>query len=158
MSNLKPLIDALAFVKANPDKHNQSNCYAEYDARCIVSYTFSNMGRELRFNEYDFCDAANDLGVSYSELNALFLAGRASSITQAEGLIAKYSPAPVEQELKISFIVTGESHFGRWFEYTAIDEEDGKATARVLSKGLAPGYNINLTKVYTTPSPESVDF
>lgn len=67
-------------------------------------------------------------------------------------------PAPIDQELKINFIVTGESQFGRWFEYTAIDEEDGKATARVLSKGLAPGYKINLTKVYTTPSPESVDF
>jgi hypothetical protein len=105
MGNIQPLIDAVAFVKANPDKHDQSECYLNEDARCVLSHAASNLGYDY-FNDDSLETLATDLGITYNEANYLFHIDSYNqndeAIAAAETLIAKYAPVkyPVGTQLR----------------------------------------------------------
>jgi len=103
MINLKPLIDAVAFVRANPDKFDQEIDYFNQPKRCIISYAATNVGQESNFTYPDLTSLAEVMGVSYDELNIIHASiVDNEALDLADELIAKYTPVkyPVGTKLR----------------------------------------------------------
>lgn len=148
MPNLQPLIDAVAFVKANPDKHNQGHDSFTSETRCIISYAGQNAGLTgVTYND-SRRDLAEKLGIDFDEVDDLYqmdsIYMNSRAIEYAEQLIAKYSPAPVVNE---PYYIAFDGYEREWTGSI----EDAKVIARFLSDAFD---NVSITRTIT----EKVDF
>ncbi|HEY0110694.1 MAG TPA: hypothetical protein VGB67_13740 [Fibrella sp.] len=132
---MKPLAKAIAFVKDNPDRHDQSNFTLTSYARCILSYAATELEYD-HFDEESLGNISDDLGIPYGEVYRLYIEfesgdeGRADSIDYAESLLAKYSPAAVvDKDVPVVFEYVVSDAYHR---VTLDNEVEAKGYARGL--------------------------
>jgi hypothetical protein len=92
MPDLKPLIDAVAFVKAHPDRHDQEESEFFSTTRCIVSYAAENAGLEDIVGTDYRERLAEIIGVDSKEIESLYgECDNETAISEAENIISAYS-------------------------------------------------------------------
>jgi hypothetical protein len=168
MPNLKPLIDAVEFVKSNPDKHDQSTDAFHNDARCITSYAATNAGQtdEDYYGCPNLSNLAITLDIPYTEVHNLYCTyGNEEAIEMAERLIAKYDTKENDvTDFAFEYAVVCDDTY---LTDTFIKTFDNVDSAKIYAEGardfsIARGYPnagnaVRITKRPIVAIPPSVD-